>query len=53
MCIRDRNVTSPNGTTERAIQSFEEDGLRESVAKAMQAAYDRAGELADELGGKA
>jgi len=48
-----QNVTSPNGTTERAIQSFEADGLRDTVAKAMQAAYDRAGELADELGGKA
>lgn len=48
-----KNVTSPNGTTERAIQSFEADGLPESVAKAMQAAHNRAGELADELGGKA
>ncbi len=47
------NVTSPNGTTERAIQSFEADNLREIVSKAMQAAHDRAEELADELGGKA
>lgn len=47
------NVTSPNGTTEKAIQSFEADNLRETVAKAMQAAQHRAVELADELGGKA
>lgn len=46
-----RNVTSPNGTTEKAIQSFEDAQLREVVAKAMQAAHQRAGELADELGG--
>lgn len=47
-----QNVTSPNGTTEKAILSFEADQLRETVAKAMQAAHHRAGELADELGGK-
>lgn len=48
-----QNVTSPNGTTEKAIQSFEADDLRGTINKAMQAAYDRANELADELGGKA
>ena len=48
-----QNVTSPNGTTEKAINSFEADKLRDTVANAMQSAYDRAGELADELGGKA
>lgn len=48
-----QNVTSPNGTTEKAIQSFEVDNLRDTINKAMQAAYDRANELADELGGKA
>jgi len=48
-----KNVTSPNGTTEQAILSFQNDGLPEMVAKAMQAAQTRAGELADELGGKA
>ena len=48
-----QNVTSPNGTTERAIQSFEKDQLRETVSKAMQAVHRRAGEMADELGGKA
>ena len=44
------NVTSPNGTTERAIASFEQDNFRDVVASAMQAAHARAGELADELG---
>jgi len=47
-----QNVTSPNGTTEKAIQSFLADGLPETIAKAMQAAQHRAVELADELGGK-
>ena len=47
------NVTSPNGTTERAIQSFESAEFKQIIANAMEAAYKRAGELADELGGKA
>ena len=47
-----QNVTSPNGTTEKAIKSFQADGLPEMVEKAMQAAQTRAVELADELGGK-
>jgi len=45
-----RRVTSPGGTTERAIQSFELDGLRKIVAKAMCAAADRAAEMAREMG---
>lgn len=45
-----RRVTSPGGTTERAIQSFEADGLREVVARAMRAAADRALEMSTELG---
>ncbi|MBN2866212.1 MAG: pyrroline-5-carboxylate reductase [Thiotrichales bacterium] len=45
-----KNVTSPNGTTEQAINTFEAEGLRETVAKAMQAANRRAQELANELG---
>lgn len=48
-----QNVTSPNGTTERAIQSFEKSGLPNMVEKAMKAAQTRAQELADELGDKA
>jgi len=46
-----RNVMSPGGTTERAIQSFEEQGLPEMFAKAMRAANDRSVELADLLKG--
>lgn len=45
-----QNVTSPNGTTEQAINTFETEGLRDTVAKAMQAANRRAKELANELG---
>jgi pyrroline-5-carboxylate reductase len=45
-----RRVTSPGGTTERAIASFEEDGLRSVVTKAMRSAADRAAEMAREMG---
>lgn len=45
-----KQVTSPNGTTERAIQSFETDQLAAIVERAMQASYQRAQQLADELG---
>jgi len=45
-----RRVTSPGGTTERAIRSFERDELREVVARAMQAANERAAEMAREMG---
>jgi pyrroline-5-carboxylate reductase len=45
-----RKVTSPNGTTERAIQSFEQAELAKTVENAMQAAYQRAQQLAKELG---
>lgn len=48
-----KNVTSPNGTTEQAINTFETEGIRDMVEKAMQAANNRAEELANELGGKA
>ena len=39
------NVTSPNGTTAAALQSFTESGLEEIVYKAMKAAHDRSIEL--------
>jgi len=45
-----RRVTSPGGTTERAIASFEQQGLRQVVDNAMQAAADRAEEMAREMG---
>ncbi|MDI5920229.1 pyrroline-5-carboxylate reductase [Halomonas sp. LR5S13] len=45
-----RNVMSPGGTTERAIEHLEEAGLRRIMAEAMTACADRAREMADELG---
>jgi pyrroline-5-carboxylate reductase len=45
-----RRVTSPGGTTERAIESFQQNKLDSIVAKAMQAAADRAAEMAREMG---
>lgn len=44
------NVTSPNGTTHEAIQSFEANNLRELVDQAMQACAQRSEGLARELG---
>lgn len=44
-CLRQR-VTSPNGTTEQAINVFQQGGFNELVAKALQAAKDRSIELA-------
>jgi pyrroline-5-carboxylate reductase len=46
-------VTSPNGTTEKAIHSFEQSELAAVVLTAMQAAKDRAIEMADQLGAQA
>jgi pyrroline-5-carboxylate reductase len=40
-----RRVTSPGGTTERAVQCFEHEGLRDLVAHAMAAARERAEEM--------
>lgn len=45
-------VTSPGGTTERAIGILEQGGIRELFEKALSGARERAGELADELGAK-
>jgi len=45
-------VTSPGGTTEKAIGILEEGGIRELFDKALEGARDRATELADELGAK-
>ncbi|MBT8129451.1 MAG: pyrroline-5-carboxylate reductase [Gammaproteobacteria bacterium] len=43
-------VTSSGGTTAAAISSFEDNGFHINVGKAINAAYDRSRELADELG---
>ncbi len=40
-----RRVTSPNGTTQAAIEAFEAGGLRDLVARAMHAARTRGAEL--------
>lgn len=45
-------VTSPGGTTERAIGILEQGGVRELFEKALTGARDRAVELAEELGAK-
>jgi pyrroline-5-carboxylate reductase len=44
-----RQVTSPNGTTERALAAFEAAGLRDIVTRAVRAANDRAVAIAREL----
>lgn len=44
-----QNVCSPNGTTERAIQSFEASHIDDWVDQAMKACYDRSIELSDQL----
>lgn len=40
-----KNVTSPNGTTFAALQTFEKEGFKEIVDKAVTAATERAAEL--------
>ncbi|HYE34393.1 pyrroline-5-carboxylate reductase [Methylocaldum sp.] len=46
-----RRVTSPGGTTEKAIDVFERGSLRSLVLDAMKAADARAAELSKQLGG--
>ncbi len=45
-----QRVTSPGGTTERALQVFEQGGIRDLVDRAVAAAAERAGELGKMLG---
>ena len=45
--LRDQ-VTSPNGTTQAALESFSEDGLRSIVRHAVEAARSRSIELSHE-----
>lgn len=45
-----KQVTSPGGTTEQAINTFQELGLTDIFSKAMKAACNRAEELAEKLG---
>jgi pyrroline-5-carboxylate reductase len=46
-----RRVTSPGGTTERAVKVLEDGGLRELFGRALSAARDRSVELSQLLGG--
>lgn len=46
--LRER-VTSPGGTTERAVAVFEDAGLRSLVRRALRAAHDRATEISRTL----
>ncbi len=45
-----RRVTSPGGTTQAAVASFEATGLRDIIETAMRAALGRAEEMAREMG---
>jgi pyrroline-5-carboxylate reductase len=45
-----QRVTSPGGTTERAIAALEKANIREIFANALRVARDRSHELAEELG---
>lgn len=45
-----RRVTSPNGTTEQAIKSFEQDDIRALFKRAMNACAGRAIEMSEQLG---
>ena len=44
------NVTSPNGTTQAAIECFQDQNFEGIVASATRAAFNRARELSNELG---
>ncbi len=47
-----QRVTSPGGTTEQAINTFDEGGFTKLVSNALHAARDRSVEISNELGGK-
>jgi pyrroline-5-carboxylate reductase len=47
-----RKVTSPGGTTEQAINIFNDNGFTDLVKKSLQAANDRSISLANDLGAK-
>ena len=49
--LRER-VTSPGGTTQRAIETFQQGEFVQLVSKALHAARDRSVEMSKELGGK-
>lgn len=45
-----KNVTSPNGTTDAALKSFDASGFKETVDKAVKAATSRGEEMGRTLG---
>lgn len=45
-----QRVTSPGGTTQKAIETFQADGFEALVAKALHAARDRSIEMSEQLG---
>ena len=45
-----RRVTSPGGTTQSAVENFQKNNLDTVVAQAMQAAAQRAAQMAEEMG---
>jgi len=47
-----QRVTSPGGTTEQAIKTFEQGGFSQLVSQALHAARDRSVEISKELGAK-
>jgi pyrroline-5-carboxylate reductase len=47
-----QRVTSPNGTTEKALEVFEQGEFKQLVSKALHAARDRSIEMSKELGEK-
>ncbi|MCJ8503592.1 pyrroline-5-carboxylate reductase [Kocuria flava] len=47
-----RAVTSPKGTTDRAIRTFQDNGFEELVARAARASAERSAELTRELSGE-
>jgi pyrroline-5-carboxylate reductase len=46
-----RHVTSPGGTTERAVATLEDGGIRDLFTRALGAARDRSREISADLGG--
>lgn len=47
-----KKVTSPGGTTQQALETFEQGGFSQLVSKALHAARDRSIEMSKELGEK-
>lgn len=44
-----RKVTSPNGTTQAAVESMQSNGIGRQIGEAMKACYDRSEELSEEM----